>query len=297
MKYTNFWLKWTDLFNRSLATIVGTHATPLGHESASVLERRAKPVKLHPTTVEEPFMKRIRLGDLEVSAIDRDDADVRNSYDEVFGAQIYDSGRMRVPERPTIVDVGANIGLYALWAQRRYRPRAIHCYEASPRTFACLQDNIGRLVDPEATRVTAVNRAIAGTAGRTLVLHQSTRISRISTFVEASKVGWIAQAAADRHLETHEIATSTLSAEMAANGLAVVDILKIDVEGYFLEVLHGIAPRDYPNIRNIVVEVDYLPETGIRADRVEAMLQAKGYATDFLDRSQTNNLTLYAWRP
>src|SRR5215831_18182195 len=103
-------------------------------------------------------MRRITLCDLDVAAIDRDDGDVRYIYDEVFGAQIYHHPEMRVPERPTIVDVGANIGLYALWAQRRYRPLAIYCYEASPRTFACLKDNVARLVDPEATAVAAFNR-------------------------------------------------------------------------------------------------------------------------------------------
>ena len=241
-------------------------------------------------------MRRITLGDLNLSAIDRDDGDVRYIYEEVFGTQIYHHARMRVPERPTIVDVGANIGIYALWAQRRYRPRAIYCYEASPRTFACLKDNVTRLVDPRITTVAAFNRAIAAAAGGTLVLHQSTRISGISTLLEPSKVGWIAKAAAEDTLEMHQVMTSTLSTELAANGLAAVDILKIDVEGYFLEVLKGIAPADQGKIRNIVAEVDYLPETGIRADEAEIMLRAMGYETDYLDRTQQNNLTLYAWR-
>jgi FkbM family methyltransferase len=266
--------------------------------SGKIWERREKPVQVcRPRqTSRRLSMRRITLGDLDVSAIDRDDGDVRYIYDEVFGAQIYHHAEMRLPERPTIVDVGANIGIYALWAQRRYRPRAIHCYEASPRTFACLQDNVARLIDPQATMVAAFNRAIAATAGRKLVLHQSTRISGISTLLEPRTVGWIAKAAAEDYLETHEVTTSTLSAEIAANALAAVDILKIDVEGYFLEVLKGIAPADQAKIRNVVVEIDYLPETGIRVDEAEGMLRAMGYETDCLDRTQQNNLTLYAWR-
>ena len=83
---------------------------------------------------------------------------------------------------------------------------------------------------------------------------------------------------------------------MAALKIATVDILKIDVEGYFLEVLNGIAESDFARIRNVVVEVDYLPETGIKAAAVEDLLLSKGYTTDCLDRSQANNLTFYAWR-
>ena len=241
-------------------------------------------------------MRRMTLGALDLAVVDDNDADTKYIYDEVFGAQIYHHKDLRVPANPTIMDVGANIGIYSLWAQRRYRPQAIYSYEASPKTFAFLQDNISRLIDGNVTKAFAFNRAIAAAAGHKLVLHQSTKVSGISTLLDQSKVGWIGKASADRQLETYEVATSTVSAEIAAHKLAAVDILKIDVEGYFLEVLKGIAPEHFPNIKNIVAEVDYLPETGIDPHALETLLQAAGYQTDCLDRSQKNNLTFYAWR-
>jgi FkbM family methyltransferase len=192
--------------------------------------------------------------------------------------------------------VGANIGLYTLWAQQEYRPQAIYSYEASPKTFSYLRDNVSRLINRKVTTVTAFNRAIASTAGQKLVLHQSTNVSGISTLLDRSKVRWIETASAGDQLETHEVITSTVSTEIEANQLAVVDILKIDVEGYFLEVFNGIAPKDFPKIRNIVAEIDYLPETGIAPDAFEKLLKEKGYKTDCFDRSQQNNLTFYAWR-
>ena len=241
-------------------------------------------------------MRRKTIGGMEFSLVDENDGDTEYIYNEVFNAQIYYHQEMRIPRHPTIMDVGANIGIYAVWAHRRYQPKALLCYEASPRTYTYLQDNLQRLVDGSTTRAVAINRAVAGTAGQMLVLHQSTRVSGISTLVDRSKVGWIGEASAGHQLETHEIATTTVSAEMSANQLAAVDVLKIDVEGYFLEVLKGITDKDFAGIRNIVVEVDYLPETGIKASEVEDLLIAKGYKTDCLDRSQTNNLTFYAWR-
>ena len=241
-------------------------------------------------------MKRTAIGGLELSTIDRDDADTAYIFNEVFHSRIYHFDRMRLAAHPTIMDVGANIGLYALWAHRHYRPRAIFCYEASPRTFACLHDNIARLIAPATAEVHAVNRAIAARGGETLVLNQSTRVSGISTLLAPSQVSWVGQAAAVHELETHAVVTSTVSAEIAAHRLATVDILKIDVEGYFVEVLEGIAATDFAKIRNMVIEVDYLPETGIKPDDVEGMLNAMGYETDCLDRSLSNNLTFYAWR-
>jgi len=240
-------------------------------------------------------MRRLTIGGVELSTIDRDDADTAYIYNEVFKSHIYHFDRMRLPAHPTIMDVGANIGVYSIWAHRRYRPRAIYCYEASPRTFVCLQDNIARLIRPD-TEVRAFNRAIAARSGESLVLNQSTRVSGISTLLGGSQVPWVEQAAADRELERHEVVTSTISDEIAAHRLASVDILKIDVEGYFIEALKGIAPADFAKIRNMVIEVDYLPETGIKPDEAEGVLRAMGYDTDCLDRSMSNNLTFYAWR-
>ena len=232
----------------------------------------------------------------DLSIIDDNDADTKYIYDEVFGSQIYHHRNLRIPKNPTIMDVGANIGIYTVWAQRRYQPRAIYSYEASPKTFTYLQDNVSRLIDQKAIKASAFNRAMAGIAGQKLVLHQSTKISGISTLLDKSKVGWIGKASASHQLETYEVMTTTVSAEIEANRLADVDILKVDVEGYFLEALKGIAPTDFPKIRNIVAEVDYLPETGIKPDEFEDLLKAQGYSVDCLDRSQPNNLTYYAWR-
>jgi FkbM family methyltransferase len=216
-------------------------------------------------------MRRMTIGALDLSVIDDNDADTTYIYNEVFGSQIYHHREMRLPKSPTIMDVGANIGLYTVWAHRQYQPQAIYCYEASPRTFAYLEDNVQRLIRPDITRVSAFNHAIASTGGQRLVLHQSTKVSGISTLLDESKVSWIGRASASDQLESHEVASSTVSAEIEAHRLTVVDILKIDVEGYFLEVLKGIAPEHVQKIR--------------RWD-----------STDCLDRSQDNNLTFYAWR-
>ena len=101
---------------------------------------------------------------------------------------------------------------------------------------------------------------------------------------------WVQELSASDDLITYDVVTSTVSAEMAANKIPAVDILKIDVEGYFMEVLRGIAEADFERIRNIVVEIDYSAEAGVTPLDVEKMLTAKGYQTD---REED---TFYAWR-
>lgn len=235
-------------------------------------------------------MQRLTLGGIDLSVIDPHERDTRYIYDEVFINQIYYHPDMRMPRSPMVFDVGANIGLYSIWAARRYQPKAIYCYEASPLTYAYLVENTARLIDPEVTEVHTVNRAIASGVGRQLLLHQSPLVSGISTLLAPDRIGWVASLARSNELVQHDVVSTTVSAEIAAHGLTVVDMLKIDVEGYFLEVLDGISEADYARIQNIVIEVDYYEEVGFGPKDVAAFLAERGYTTDIDD------LTLYAWK-
>ncbi len=58
-------------------------------------------------------------------------------------------------------------------------------------------------------------------------------------------------------LITHKVRSTTISREIAVHGLAAIDLLKIDVEGHFMEVLEGIASADTSKVRNIVLEAEY----------------------------------------
>jgi FkbM family methyltransferase len=235
-------------------------------------------------------MQRLTLGGIDLSVIDPHERDTRYIYDEVFINQIYYHPDMRMPRSPMVIDVGANIGLYSIWAARRYQPKAIYCYEASPLTHAYLVENTARLIDPEVTKVHAVNRAIASGVAQSLLLHQSPLVSGISTLLTPDRIGWIASLARSNELVQHDVVSTTVSAEIAAHGLTVVDMLKIDVEGYFLEVLDGISEADYARIQNIVIEVDYYEEVGLEPKDVAAILAKRGYTTDIDD------VMLYAWK-
>lgn len=235
-------------------------------------------------------MQRLTLGGVDLCVIDPHERDTRYIYDEIFVSQIYYHPEMRIPKFPVVMDVGANIGIYCIWAHRRYQPKTIYCYEASPRTFPYLEANALRLVDPEITKVHPFSRALASTAGRTLTLHQSPLVSGISTLLEGDKVGWVRSLADSRELIAHQVVTSTVSAEIAANAITVIDILKIDVEGFFMEVLNGIARPDFEKIRNVVVEVDYEAEARANSDDVERLLTERGFRTD------RGEGTFYAWR-
>jgi transposase len=89
------------------------------------------------------------------------------------------------------------------------------------------------------------------------------------------------------------VQSTTISHEITKHKLATVDLLKVDVEGHFMEVLEGIADADFPMIKNIILEAEYSEKLGHTRDGLADMLRAKGYTVDAQDAAQ---IMIYAWR-
>jgi len=235
-------------------------------------------------------MTMMTFGDLDLAVIDPHERDTEYIYDEIFQQRIYDHANFRVAANATILDVGANIGLYSIWAAREYKPAAIFAYEASPVTFGYLADNVGHHVDRDTIAVQCINRAVSSSLGAELVLRQAPLVSGISTLLDETKVPWVRDLQQSGDLTSHKTMSTTISDELERTETARVDILKIDVEGHFMEVLAGISETDFDRIANIVLEADYLDVLQLSEERICQFLRARRYATQVRDQ------TIYAWR-
>src|SRR6185295_10339265 len=110
--------------------------------------------------------QRLKVGDLELSVIDPFERTTRYIYDEIFTGGTYLHPQIKLPERSTIIDVGANVGLFTIWAACKHRPRTILAYEASPTTHECLVENVARHVGNEVTTAACFNLAVSREADR-----------------------------------------------------------------------------------------------------------------------------------
>jgi FkbM family methyltransferase len=239
-------------------------------------------------------MRRLRVGDLELAHHEVFERDIEYIYNEIFLGAAYDHPQIKLPERPTIIDAGANVGLYSIWAARKYRPKTILAFEASPSTFECLVDNVERHVSRELTTVSCFNLAVSGVADQELVLNQPPWNSGFSTLLDGSKLPWVAELRRKGELITHKVRSTTVSREIAVRGLDAVDLLKIDVEGHFMEVLEGIALGDSAKVRNIVLEAEYTDSLGHSRESLCGLLRDRGYSVEAKDAAQ---IMIYAWQP
>jgi FkbM family methyltransferase len=124
----------------------------------------------------------------------------------------------RLPGDGVIMDVGANIGMAAVWFDARYPGRPIHCFEP-------LAEN-ARLIALNAPAA-RVNAVAAGAKDGI------TTLSVDSDAVMASRIPY-ARAAGDR-----QVRVVALDDYVREEGVDRIAILKIDAEGMELDVLEG----------------------------------------------------------
>lgn len=265
------------------------------------VEPRAEPRPLAP-----------RSGAAARRAIDRA---LLDEVDEYFEAGA------RVSPGDVVVDVGANVGAFAMRAAERAEgDLTVHCFEPAPSIYAELRANVAG--HPELRRASTTTWCLALTrtdlAGRDRDFYLFTRAPTNSTYDLAQKrtehEEYFAKKAArleaglarrapivgaalgravrrgteavfrrgsplgtwlsDRYVGLRVLSCKTESLERwaHANGVARIDLLKIDVEGAELDVLLG-CDSIWPRIGSVAVET--YDKDG-RVEEVMSLLRARG---------------------
>ena len=146
----------------------------------------------------------------------------------------------QIMEKDTIVDIGAHVGYFTIYAANLARKGKLISYEPSKKSFSTLEKNIEI---NNFSNVKLENIAISKTHGKAL-LHTDD-LDEISNslynFNEESKV--------------YEVETSTLKEIFLKNKLGNIDFLKIDCEGAEYEILMNASTSDLDRIKKISIEI------------------------------------------
>jgi FkbM family methyltransferase len=213
-----------------------------------------------------------------------------------------------VPASPgmTVLDVGANIGMFSLEVLRRCGGDArIYAFEPAPETFGYLERNLREVFPGAAAR--AFCQAVADRPGTATFYHrpwasgtsslQPQSPTDAESLLEASVreppeelrhlvPGWFRRLPpgvakgvlrqgyklAGGDVVEVECRVTTVSDVLREHGIERVDYLKVDVEGAELDVLRGVAAEDWPRIGQVGAEVHDVD------GRLETMRQLLGEA-------------------
>jgi len=160
-------------------------------------------------------------------------------YKEIFVDGCYD--RVELPQYPTIVDVGANTGLFSLRMKQLYPHSTIYCFEPLPSNIEELRRNIN---GSHLSNVTIIPQGMGGTTRKEKLFIHDHNIGGHS--IIASKVP-------DSKRYEH---ISILSIKEAFRDLGIVkcNLLKLDCEGAEYEIIKNIDHELSAQIDEIIFE-------------------------------------------
>ena len=205
-----------------------------------------------------------------------------NLLDEVYYVRLPEPARALLPEAPVVLDVGANVGYFALGTFLRYPRAKVYSFEPHPYCLGELRRERDRfpqfewVVDP---------RALGERDGE-VALH-TTGVNQYS-----STSGTRPHAARGVAVD---VPLATLDTALATHGLAWVDLAKIDAEGGEYPLLYGAGDEALRRVRVLAIEAH--PDPKPRHDRASLAdhLRERGFTVDRRDASEEAAL-LFAWR-
>lgn len=231
-------------------------------------------------------------------------------YTEIFEQRCYEQHGVTIADGDVIVDVGANIGLFALSAMERFERLEIVCVEPVPDIRACLERNVSESQWRTRHAVTILGAAMGSKNGEAAISYfpqspanstmnagdkrrewadivgrisfsQLWRLNKFFAFLLLFTFPWRRRvfsryvAPMFDHAVTVRCEVLTLSETIRQQGLHRVDLLKIDVEGSEMDVLEGIEEQHWPLIRQIAMEISPANKRGLSA--LEDRLRALGF--------------------
>lgn len=157
---------------------------------------------------------------------------------EVFVAGDYAFDEIDWSQVAYVIDAGAHVGSFTLWATQR-SPCRVAAIEPNPEVYQLLQQNIARANLSD--RVTLSNIALAGAHG--------TAELRVSLFSPDANI--VLEQGEGR---SFPVKTETLQRLIEQLGVGYVDLLKLDIEGGEYAVLQSLPERYLRRVGILLME-------------------------------------------
>ncbi len=272
----------------------GANVVLLGLEEWTTGEQRP-PMTIDKELAEQCFGDRPRCvlpNGLEIVHLNQYETDY--VYKEIFDDECYLKHGIRLHDGDTVVDVGANIGLFSLFVMTRSKNPTIYACEPAPAVYDLLKANC----DAYGANVHALNIGVSD-ASKTATFTFYEKSSVFSGFhsdetedreaIQAIVRNMLSKSIPGESVEeyvkeltagrmarkSYECQLKSLSDIIRENRIDKIDLLKIDAEKAEVDIIEGIEDQDWPKIKQIVLEIHDPTRDAI--GRVERLLTTKGF--------------------
>ncbi|MFA5746646.1 MAG: FkbM family methyltransferase [Candidatus Paceibacterota bacterium] len=190
----------------------------------------------------------------------------RGIISEIWGYKIYTPKGFEIKENDLVVDIGAQIGVFSIFAAQYAKKGRIYSFEPVPENFRMLEKNkelnhIGNILP--------LNLAVADKKGERDIYLASGNAGGHSFFSDDKGV--------ERGEDMVKVKTVSLEDFMKENDIFKIDFLKIDCEGAEYEILFGCPKEIFEKIGKISME--YHDIDGNRnSAKLKEFLESQGFA-------------------
>ena len=186
-------------------------------------------------------------------------------FDEIWVRETYLPKTWTPVPAPTVVDVGANVGVFTVWAAKRLGAARIVAIEPSPEMVRALGANLARNRIEQAT---VLEVALGGEPGESTLYRRAA--GALDTLFDRDNYG-------SRFQTVASVTVTTLDDIFSTCEIDVCDLLKLDCEGAEYEILFNASGSTLAKIRHIAAEYHVgLNEYGPAS--VQSFLEARGFA-------------------
>lgn len=232
-------------------------------------------------------------------------------YNEIFEEDIYLKHGIQVEDGDTVIDIGANIGLFSLYINYLYRNVQIYSFEPSPDVYKALHANAAAYGD----NITTFNCGVSDSRkNTTFTFYENSTVfssvysdenedqqaikaivrNMISQGVDSSEmVDSFVDELTKKRLDSkqYSVQMKSVSDIIDENNIIRIDLLKVDAEKSELDVLHGIREEHWPIIKQIVMEIH---DDGVKVLKtILEMLEKHGFTYEIEQDKFLGNSGLY----
>jgi FkbM family methyltransferase len=209
------------------------------------------------------FTKRFKCGSKMFEIMLRPDAD------ESVVAEIFDWREYRAAEeiiagcQAPILDVGAHIGIFALYVRTLNPLVLILALEPEADNFALLKNN---LEANDIKNIRLFKAALSGKTGPRPLLLEADSINHHLEEEISSGAG---------HRKSEQVKTFSLPDFLTESGIEKVGLVKLDIEGGEYEVFAAMAAEDFARVENVILE--YHDGSAGHHKELESLLRRNGF--------------------
>ncbi|MDQ3098610.1 MAG: FkbM family methyltransferase [bacterium] len=155
------------------------------------------------------------------------------TYQYIIKTHYLNFTHLALSDKPTILDIGANVGYFSKLARSQYPCASIYSFEPVPAIFLALQKNF-----EGDSKTFTINKAISNQNGVKYMNYKEIR-NELSSI---NKNG------------NEKVQSQTLDSFISAQNIESIDLLKVDTEQHELQVLEG-AINSLQRTKYLLIEV------------------------------------------